>query len=51
LNALQGEQIYMDNNHLSYLGARKVAARYLEMFSNPLVNIALLGNTIDDTWR
>ena len=51
LNTMQGEQIYMDQNHLFYSGARKVAARYLEMFSNPLQNRNILDNKIDDTWK
>jgi peptidoglycan/LPS O-acetylase OafA/YrhL len=51
LNTLQGQQIYMDPNHLRYSGARIVASRYLQMFSNPLQNMALLDNKIDDTWR
>lgn len=51
LNTLQGEQIYMDPNHLSYSGARMVASRYLQLFSNPLQNTALLDNKIDDVWK
>ncbi len=51
LNTLQGEQIYMDPNHLFYSGARMVASRYLKMFSNPLQNTALLDNKIDDVWK
>jgi hypothetical protein len=51
LNTLQGEQIYMDPNHLFYSGARMVASRYLKMFPNPLQNTALLDNKIDDVWK
>jgi peptidoglycan/LPS O-acetylase OafA/YrhL len=51
LNALQGEHIYMDKNHLFYSGARLVASRYLKMYPNPLHNTALLDNKIDDVWK